>query len=192
MKCSVYIATSVDGFIARNDGSVDWLETAGNPNAGTGGVPYIDMTSYMATIDCIIMGRKCMDMISSFDLTPEQWPYGSTRIIVLSSTVSEPPENLLDKVEMYSGDIIQLIGRLENDGHQHAYIDGGTTIQSFINLRLIEEMTITYIPILLGEGKSLFGPVLQDVRLEEAKAVACPSDYVQVHYNVLYGENSTS
>lgn len=186
MKCSVYIATSVDGFIARNDGGVDWLETAGKPEAGTGGDPYIDMASYMATVDCMIMGRKCMEMIASFNLTPEQWPYGSTRIIVLSRTLNEPSENLTGHVEMYSGDLLELVTKLENEGHSHAYIDGGKTIQSFINLQLIDEMTITQIPILLGEGKTLFGQVAQDVRLEGATAIACPSDYVQVHYKVRY------
>jgi dihydrofolate reductase len=186
MKCSVYIATSVDGFIAKHDGSIDWLETAGNPDAGTGGAPYIDMTSYMATVDCMIMGRKSMEMISGFNLKPEQWPYGSTRIIVLSKTVKEPPKNLRGKVEMYSDDLSALVAKLENEGHQHAYIDGGITIQAFINLKLINEMTITQIPILLGEGKSLFGRVSHDIRLENARAVACPSDYVQVHYTVSY------
>ena len=186
MKCSVYIATSADGFIARNDGSVDWLETAGNPAAGTGGAPYIDMPTYMSTVDCIIMGRKCMEKISSFNLTPEQWPYGSTRIIVLSNTVNTPPENLAGMVEMYSGDLSELIAKLENEGHHHAYIDGGTTIQSFLKLRQIDEMTITLIPILLGEGIPLFGALESDIRLEDAKAVACPSDYVQVQYKVRY------
>ena len=186
MKCSVYIATSVDGYIATSDGGVDWLETAGKPGAGVGGPPYIDFAPYLATIDCMIMGRKCMDMISSFNLTPEQWPYGSTRIIVLSRTVKQPPENLTGKVEMYAGDLFELVTMLENDGHRHAYVDGGTTIQSFLNLRLIDEMTITQVPVLLGEGKPLFGPLERDVRLEEATAVACPNDFVQITYKVRY------
>ena len=127
-----------------------------------------------------------MDMISSFNLTPEQWPYGSTRIIVLSRTVKQPPENLTGKVEMYAGDLFELVTMLENDGHRHAYVDGGTTIQSFLNLRLIDEMTITQVPVLLGEGKPLFGPLERDVRLEEATAVACPNDFVQITYKVRY------
>jgi len=186
MKCSVFIAVSVDGFIARADGSVDWLETAGKPEAGMGGAPYVDFASYMATVDCMIMGRKCMEMISSFNLRPDQWPYGSTRIIVLSRTAKEPPENLTGKVEMYSGSLPELVTQLDNEGYLHAYIDGGTTIQSFINLRLIDEMTITQIPILLGEGKPLFGRLEKDVRLENVTSVTCPSDYVQIHYKVRY------
>ena len=188
MKCSVYVATSVDGFIARRDGSVDWLEAAGKPEAGSGSGAYLEMPDYMASVDCIVMGRKCMEAISSFNLTPEQWPYGSTRVVVLSRTLKTPCANLVDKVEMYSGDLLDLIENLTSDGHQHAYIDGGATIQSFLNLGLINEITITRLPILLGEGIPLFGPLERDVRLEEATAVACPSDYVQVRYKVQYGE----
>lgn len=117
MKCSAYIATSADGFIARVDGSIDWLQTAGKPEAGMG-AGYIDFESYLTTVDCMIMGRKCMDMISSFDLRPEQWPYGTIKIIVLSNTVKTPPDNLKNKVEMYSGDLVELLNRLEAEGCQ--------------------------------------------------------------------------
>lgn len=93
MKCSVYIATSVDGYIATLDGGVDWLHTSGNLEADMG------FQSYMVSVDCMIMGRKCMEMISSMNVTPEQWPYGDVRIVVLSNTVKEPPENLRGKLK---------------------------------------------------------------------------------------------
>ena len=115
------------------------------------------LADYLASVDCMIMGRKCMEMISSMNLTPQQWPYGDMRIIVLSNTLKEPSENMTDKVEMYSGDLNDLLSMLEADGFRHAYIDGGTTIQAFINLELISEMTITRAPVLLGQGISLFG-----------------------------------
>lgn len=184
MKCSVYIATSVDGFIARKDGSIDWLETSGHPEKGTGPGDFVDFASYMATVDCIIMGRKCMEVISSFNLSPEQWPYGTTRIIVLSRTVTTPPANLAGKVELYSGSIPELMHKLAYEGHKHAYIDGGATIQSFLRLELIDEMTITRIPVLLGEGIPLFGPTKADIQLESAAAIACPNDFVQLRYVV--------
>lgn len=180
MKCSVFIATSVDGFIAKEDGSVDWLHTAENPEADMG------MNEYMSSIDCMIMGRKCMDMISSMNLTPEQWPYENTKIIVLSNTLKEAPENLKGKVEMYSGDLQVLVSKLENKGFKHAYIDGGTTVQAFINLKLINEITITRIPILLGKGKPLFGKTFKDIKLEEAKAIVFPNDFIQLKYKVNY------
>ena len=93
MKCSVSIATSADGYIATRDGSVEWLEKAGNPDADMGEQSDMGFKNYMASVDCMIMGRKRMEKISSFNLTPEQWPYGSTRIFVLSNTVKEAPDN---------------------------------------------------------------------------------------------------
>ncbi len=186
MKFSVYIATSVDGFIAREDGSVDWLDSYGNHQAEMGENANMGFSKFMNSIDCLIMGRGCMEILSSFNLTPEQWPYGDTRIIVLSKTVKKPPENLIDKVEIYSGDVADLVVQLENEGFKHAYVDGGKTIQSFLNLKLINEMTLTQIPVLLGEGKPLFGKTNQEIRLEKSEATAFPNDFVQVHYKVSY------
>lgn len=186
MKCSVYIATSVDGFIAKEDGSVDWLHTAGNPEADMGAQADMGFADFMASVDCMIMGRKCMEMISSMNLTPEQWPYGDTRIIALSNTLKEAPDNVKDKVEMYSGDLNDLVVKLESDGFKHVYIDGGTTIQAFINLSLINEMTITRAPILLGEGIPLFGKTAKDIKLEKTHAMAFPNDFIQEKFVVNY------
>ena len=186
MKCSVFIATSVDGFIAKKDGNVDWLHTAGNLEADLGEHADMGMTEYMASIDCMIMGRKCMEMISSMNLTEDQWFYGDTRIIVLSNTLKLAPDNLKDKVEMYSGDIKDLISQLESEGYKHAYIDGGATIQAFINLQLINEMIITRIPVLLGEGIPLFGKTFKDIKLEKTQATAFANDFVQEKYTLNY------
>ena len=186
MKCSAYIAASADGFIARTDGGIDWLNTAGKPEEGMG-EGYIDFASYMATVDCMIMGRKTMDKLSSFDLSPEQWPYGTMKIVVLSNTVTTPPENLKDKVEMHAGDPRALLDTLDSEGHQSAYIDGGSTIQTFIDLGRLDEIIITQMPVLIGEGTPLFGKRLRDVRLTDARAVACPSDYIQVRYRIENG-----
>jgi len=89
-------------------------------------------------------------------------------------------------VELYSGDLLELAAKLELEGFKHAYVDGGKTIQSFLNLKLINDMTLTRVPILLGEGKPLFGKTTQDIRLEKSEAVAFPNDFVQVHYKVSY------
>ena len=185
MKCSVYIATSADGYIATLDGGVDWLHTAGNSDADMGSED-MGFKSFMDSIDCMIMGRKCMEMISNMNLTPDQWFYGDMPIIVLSNTVKEPPENLLGKVEMYSGDLQNLILKLEKSGNTHAYIDGGSTITSFINHKLIDEMTITKAPVLLGEGLPLFGKINQSVKLENSEVSAFPNDFTQVKYSVNY------
>jgi len=185
MKCSVYIATSVDGYIATPDGGVDWLHTAGNLEADMGSED-MGFQAFMDSVDCMIMGRKCMEMISRMNLTPEQWPYGVIRIIVLSKTIKEPPENLFGKVEMYDGDIQDLISNLQDDGFKHAYIDGGSTITSFLNFKLINEITITKAPVLLGEGIPLFGRINQNIKLEYAQAAAFPNDFTQVKYRVNY------
>jgi len=134
MKCSVFIATSADGYIATEDGGVEWLESAGKQDVDMGEYADMGMIDFMSSVDCMIMGRKSMEKISSFNLTPEQWPYGDMRIITLSNTVTEPPANLKDNVEMYAGDIPTLVAQLEKDGFEHAYVDGGTLITSFINL----------------------------------------------------------
>lgn len=181
----MYIATSADGYIATPDGGVDWLHTAGNQDADMGSED-MGFASFMGSIDCMIMGRKCMDTISSMNLTPEQWPYGSLRIVVLSNTVKEPPENLRGKVEIYSGDIPVLIQKLENDGFKHAYVDGGSTITSFINLQLIDEMTITKAPVLLGAGLPLFGKINKPVKLDQAEAIAFKNEFIQIKYHVKY------
>ncbi len=186
MKCSVYIATSADGFIARKDGGIDWLETAGKKDVDLGDDADMGMKAYMAAIDCMIMGRKSMEIIDSFNLTPEQWPYGDTRIIVLSTTLKELPKSMINKVEIYSGEINSLMEQLENEGHKHAYVDGGKTIQSFINLELINEMTITRIPVLLGEGIPLFGKTIKDIKLKNCSARCFANDFIQEFYQVSY------
>jgi dihydrofolate reductase len=186
MKCSVFIATSADGYIATDDGGVEWLESVGNPDVDMGELADMGFGSYIADVDCMVMGRKCMEKISSFNLTPEQWPYGDRRIIVLSNTVVEPPANLIDKVEMYSGDIPTLISQLEKSGFKHAYIDGGTTITAFINLQLINELIVTLAPVLLGGGLPLFGKTYKQIKLGDAQAKAFPNDFIQIKYTVSY------
>jgi len=186
MKCSVYIATSADGYIATLEGGVGWLHTAGNPDADLGDNPDMGFGAFLDSVDCMIMGRKCMEMISSMNLTPEQWPYGDIHIVVLSNTLKEPPENLHGKVEMFSGEISNLISKLESNGLKHAYVDGGSTITSFINLNLIDEMTITKAPILLGEGLPLFGKLNNYVKLENTRAKAFSNDFIQIKYAVNY------
>jgi len=186
MKCSVYIATSADGFIATLEGSVDWLHTAGNQDADMSRNPDMGFNNFIESVDCMIMGRKCMEVISSFNLPPEQWPYGDTKIYALSHTMKEPPKNLLGKVEMYSGDISKLIKQLEADGFLHAYIDGGTTITSFINLQLINEIIITKAPIILGKGIPLFGEINKSIKLVNSKATAFPNDFIQEKFSVSY------
>lgn len=144
------------------------------------------MPNYMQNVDCMIIGRKLMEVLSSFKLTPEQWPYGDTKIIALSNTIKEAPENLKEHVEIYSGSIPSLIAKLENEGYKHAYVDGGTTITAFLNLELINEITLTLAPVLLGEGIALFGKLSRQIKLEDAEATAFPNNFIELKYSVKY------
>jgi dihydrofolate reductase len=162
------------------------LPTKGKGKVLSGANADMGLNDYLSSVDYIIMRRKCMDMISSMNLSPEHLFYGDLRMIVLSNTIKEAPANLKDKVEMYSGNLLTLISNLENEGHKHVYVDGGTTIQAFINLQMINEMAITKAPVLLGEGTPLFAKTAQNIKLEEAKAIAFPNDFNPLKYIVNY------
>jgi dihydrofolate reductase len=143
----VYIAASLDGYIATPDGGVEWLN----------GIPNPDQTDYgyaefMSGIDALIMGRKTFEQVLTFG----HWPYEKP-VFVLSSRLSEVPEQLQGKVEILSGEIVELVEKLNKDGYNSLYIDGGKVITTFLNQDLIDEMIITTVPILLGGGISLFG-----------------------------------
>jgi len=183
MKCSVYIATSADGFIATPDGAVDWLHTTGNLDADMGSED-MGWQYFIESVDCMVMGRKCMDVIGCMNLTPEQWPYGDMLIVVLSRTVRTAPASFHSETEIYSGDIQSLIKDLSSRGFKHVYVDGGATITSFLELGLINQMTITQAPVLLGEGIPLFGKLERHVKLENPEVMAFPNDMIQVKYTV--------
>lgn len=186
MKCSVYIATSADGFIARRNGDIDWLANAGNTEVDLGDQSDLGFAQFMGSVDCIIMGRNCMDTLSAMAMDPAQWPYGDTRIVVLSRTIKTPAQHMHGPVEMYCGDLPALLDSLAAEGHQHAYVDGGKTIQSFLNIKRIDEITITQIPVILGDGLPLFGSTDGDIKLENARATAYPNDFIQLQYCVNY------
>ena len=176
MKVSVFIATSLDGYIARPNGDINWLMEADN----SGGKEDYGYKEFSDTVDCMVMGRNSMEMVMGF---PE-WPYKSKRVIVLSNTLKETPSKLQDKVELYSGSLIKLVTELKNDGCKRIYIDGGKTIQSFINENLITDITITKIPILLGEGLSLFGETKHDIKLKHIESKSYPSGFVKSTYEI--------
>lgn len=186
MKCSVFIAASEDGYSATKKGEVGWLEQAGKPDADMSKCADMGFAQFFESVDCMIMGRKSMETLSSFDLTPEQWPYGNIPIYVLSSTITEAPDNMQNKVQMFSGEVSDLLASLTSKGLTHAYIDGGAVISAFLDKQLINEMTITRAPILLGDGIPLFGKQNKSIKLQNAQSIAYPNDFVQVKYTVSY------
>ena len=184
MRCSVFIATSADGYIATGDGDVSWLETSGDATAELGDNADMGFEHFFSSVDCMIMGRKTMEKLSSFNLTAEQWPYGDTPIFVISQSQNVAPDNLRDHVIMCGDTIDDVVADLRKKGFTHAYVDGGALVTAFLNLGLINEMTITQAPILLGEGIPLFGHLTVPVHLEQAQVKAYANGFVQKHYLV--------
>lgn len=148
MSCKVFIATSIDGYIADKHGGIDWLHEIENPNQ-------IDMgyQEFMNSIDALVMGRKSFETVIGFGIP---WPYEKP-VYVLSRSELSIPEELKNKVFPIKGDPLSIKAQLEEQKLHQLYIDGGQTIQSFLREDLIEEMTLTTIPVLLGEGTPLFG-----------------------------------
>ena len=176
IRTSAFVATSIDGFIAREDGNLDWLDHYSTIAA--------DDTSYrefVSTIDVIVMGRNTYEKVLKFDF----WPYEGTPVKVLSTTLTSVSPELAERVEIMSCSPKELLEQLEAQSFRHAYIDGGKTIQSFLRVGMLDELTLTRIQILLGQGIPLFGPLDHDVPLKLVKSKNLPWGFVQSHYKVL-------
>ena len=176
-KLSVFIATSLDGFIAREDGSIDWLMKSHDlvpPGEDCG------YKTFIATVDTLIMGRLSYEKVITFD----EWPYGELPVIILSSQNIEIPESLRDRVSVTAKEPMDLVRHLGEQNIKHVYVDGGVTIQSFLTRKLIDELTITYIPVLLGSGRSLFGSLTEDTPLKLLNATTFNDNLVQVKYKI--------
>ncbi|MEM6581408.1 MAG: dihydrofolate reductase family protein [Pseudomonadota bacterium] len=186
MKCSVFIACSADGYIATSEGATAWLQSAGNTAVDLGAESDMGFARFIASVDCMIMGRRTMDAIADMNLSDEQWPYGDICLAVLSRTLKAVPDPLLDKVEWVSSDIKELLSKLDAKGCRHAYVDGGATISSLLEQKLIDEMTITIAPVLLGAGLPLFHQLGCSINLENARAKAYANGFIQIQYTVNY------
>ena len=156
----VYIATSLDGFIATPDGGIEWLDEIPNPDQSDFGY-----SEFMTRVDAIVMGRNSFEKVLTFGT----WPYEKP-VFVLSSTLKQVPDNLVDTVEIVSGkDLKTLVEQLDKRGYHHLYIDGGRTVQSFLAEDLIDELIITRVPIVLGNGIPLFGSLTRALRFKHQK-----------------------
>ena len=146
-KNKVFIATSLDGYIADRDGGIDWLHSIPNPEN-------IDMgyEEFTSQIDALVMGRTTFETVCAFDM---DWPYKKP-VFVLSNSLTKIPEEYEGKAALVNGTLKEILHKIYHKGYHRLYIDGGRTIQSFLKEDLIDEMTITIIPYLLGEGIPLF------------------------------------
>jgi len=177
LKCSVFIATSLDGFIAKADGDIQWLVTIPAPDAKED----YGFQAFFDSVDVLAMGRKTYEAALTF----AEWPYAGKRVIVLSHRMPEVPERLIGQVEFMAGTPSELVHTLEGEGIKHAYIDGGKTIHGFLSAGLINEMTITTIPILLGEGIPLFGYLKREIKLDLLDSKWFANGFVKNRYRVL-------
>lgn len=147
MQCIVYIATSLDGFIADQDGGLDWLNSIPNPDQNDYG-----WAAFNDRIDAILMGRKTFETVLSFG----EWPY-TKPVHVMSTTLESLPEHLTGQATLHRGPLAEVMETLSQDGVGNLYVDGGSLIRSCLREDLIDEMIITRVPILLGSGIPLFG-----------------------------------
>lgn len=170
---SVFIATSLDGYIARLDGELDWLPSAEADND-------MGYETFSASVDVLVMGRHTFEKVLSFG----DWPY-DLPVKVLSHSKRTMPQALEAKAEFMQGEPAAILGVLASQGFRHAYIDGGETIQAFIRAQLIERLIITRVPVLIGEGLSLFGKLSEPnamITWRHVKTFTWSNGLVQSHY----------
>jgi dihydrofolate reductase len=173
MKISVFIGTSVDGFIARAGGELDFLPEGGGESHG--------YTEFMASVDALVIGRNTYEIVLAF---PE-WPYGEKRVVVLSSKPLDFSGVRGGKVDQMSGAPTEIASKLAASGVQHVYVDGGITVQGFLREGLVDRMIITRVPVLIGQGIPLFGALPRDVRLRQVATQAYASGLVKTEYEVV-------
>ncbi|MEP7226368.1 MAG: dihydrofolate reductase family protein [Gemmatimonadales bacterium] len=173
MTVSVFIGTSLDGFIARPNGDLDWLPEGGGEPHG--------YNEFMASVDALVIGRKTFEKVLTFGA----WPYGDKRVVVLSSRPVDLSAAHGGVVDQMAGSPAEIISRLAAGGAQHLYVDGGITIQRFLREGLVHRLIITRVPVLIGEGIPLFGSLPRDLRLRHVATRHYPSGLVQSDYTVL-------
>jgi dihydrofolate reductase len=171
MTASVFIGTSVDGFIARKNDDLDFLPEDCEPHG---------YTEFIASVDAIVIGRKSFEKVLTFG----SWPYGEKRVVVLSSRPVDLSVVRGGVVEQMAGEPAEIVAQLAARGVHNLYIDGGVTIQRFLRAGMIQRLIITRVPVLIGEGVPLFGTLTHDVRLRHVATRHYPSGLVQSEYEV--------
>jgi dihydrofolate reductase len=176
MRVSVYIAASLDGFIARPDGDIDWLHAVEDPEGEDYG--YYD---FLDSVDAIVMGRHTFEKVLTFG----GWPFDDAkRVVVLSSTLAALPTDLPATVTLAAGTPAEVLAQLATEGIGQIYLDGGQTIQRFLAAGLVSRLIVTRIPVVLGRGIPLFGPLDEDVWLTHTETKSFSNGLVQSTYEV--------
>jgi dihydrofolate reductase len=171
---SVFIGTSLDGFIARPNGALDFLPVDGGEPHG--------YNEFVASVDALVIGRNTFETVLAF---PE-WPYGKKRVVVLSS---QPLDFSKVRgggaVEQMSGSPAEIVAKLAASGVRHIYVDGGITIQRFLRAGQVQRLIITRVPVLIGEGIPLFASLPHDIKLRHVSTQPYPSGLVKSEYEVI-------
>ena len=166
VRFAAFIGVSLDGFIARSDGGLDWLEPFHGEDHGYSG--------FFAGVDAVVIGRGTYDAVLGFP----HWPYGGKRVIVCTARPAEPRHG----EEFWSGSPRSLAERLDREGIRRVYVDGGALIRSFLSEGLVDELTIDIIPLILGSGRPLFASGLPETPLRFVESKSFPSGLVQIRY----------
>lgn len=172
MKLSVFVGTSLDGFIARRNGQYDFLPPGGGEPHG--------YDEFIASVDTILMGHNTFEVV----LKLPTWPYGDKRVVVLSHRPLERSE-ITGRVEQMSGEPAEVVEKLSASGAEHVYVDGGITIQEFLRAGQIHDLTITRVPVVIGDGIPLFGRVPKDIKLRHIGTRQYSSGMVTSEYEVI-------
>ena len=173
MRLSVFCGLSVDGFLARPDDTFDFLHTGEQEPHG--------FKEFLANVDVVVIGRRTFDVVLKLGHLAL---YGTKPVVVLSGRRPDFSSANDGVVEQMSGEPGEIVTRLETRGFQHAYIDGGLTIQRFLAAGFIDRLVITRVPVLIGEGIPLFGPVLSDIRLHHVATHCYNGGLVQSEYEI--------
>jgi dihydrofolate reductase len=179
MLTSVFVGTSLDGFIARHNGEYDFLHAGESLPHG--------YDEFIATVDLLVIGRKTFETVLAF---PE-WPYGNRQVVVLSSRPLDFSGVRGGRVEQMSGDPTEIFSKLSTRGFKHAYVDGGVTAQCFLRAGLIQRITITRVPVLIGDGIPLFGSLPHDVQLRHITTQTYAGGLVKSEYEVVTTSRSS-
>jgi dihydrofolate reductase len=180
VKCSIFIGVSLDGFIARENGDIDWLVKASEA-AEVDGVGDYGFQAFFDTVDALVTGRATYETVVGF----KEWPYAGKKVIVLSHQTLTPPAAMADLVEFMNAPPREVVRELGARGLRHLYVDGGRTIQGFLLSGVPLEMTITRLPVLIGRGIPLFGPLERDLRLVHLETHTFPDGLVQSRYRTV-------
>ena len=167
----VYIGASLDGFIARRDGSFDWLSKYADRDAVEA------YKEFVAAIDVMVIGRGTFETVMGFP----KWPYDRP-VVVLSRSLTEIPPELEEKVSISDRMPKELLKELTEVGYGSAYVDGGKVIQSFLADDLIDELIVARVPVLIGDGIPLFGYLGDDLEFEHQRTASFPNGLVRSYY----------